>query len=84
MEGKYYWFLYTLILPQSRVKMSKPDSNLKNIKLILIGSCRNQEDQDRVDSLKQLAKVDFKLNLCELQKYHVTPRDIFVITRDIT
>ena len=42
---------------------------MENIKLILIGSCRNQEDQDRVDSLKQLAQsldietmVDFKLN----------------------
>ena len=46
-----------------------PNSSLETIKLILIGSCRNQEDQDRVDSLKQLAKsldvesqVEFKLN----------------------
>ncbi|XP_068719555.1 GDP-Man:Man(3)GlcNAc(2)-PP-Dol alpha-1,2-mannosyltransferase-like [Montipora capricornis] len=39
-------------------------------KLILVGSCRNQEDQDRVDSLRQLAldlkierSVEFALNV---------------------
>ena len=46
-----------------------PNDNLDKIRLLLIGSCRNQDDQDRVDNLKALAKslnvedkVDFKLN----------------------
>ena len=54
-----------------RLKASEPTkaSSHGEVKLILIGSCRNQDDQARVDSLKRLAKtldvedhVEFKLN----------------------
>ena len=47
-----------------------PSSNQKDYKLILIGSCRNQDDADRVDSLRELADqlhikqhVEFALNV---------------------
>ena len=42
----------------------------KKIKLLMIGSCRNKDDEKRVDNLKQLCKelnienfVEFNLNL---------------------
>lgn len=48
--------------------------DLEKVKLVLIGSCRNEEDQKRVDGLKELAlrlqvdeycefKVNFKFDL---------------------
>lgn len=45
------------------------ENELSKIKLFLVGSCRNEEDQARVDNLRELAKslnvsdkVDFNLN----------------------
>ncbi|EDO34708.1 predicted protein [Nematostella vectensis] len=48
----------------------QPKSSRSQYKLVLIGSCRNQDDADRVDNLRELAKslsirkhVDFALNV---------------------
>ena len=50
-------------------KVKQSGSSVDNIKLMLIGSCRNEEDFRRVQSLEELAqslkvddKVEFKLN----------------------
>lgn len=49
--------------------MKTPDEELKKVKLLLIGSCRDKDDENRVENLKKLAKelnvdcyVEFKLN----------------------
>ena len=49
--------------------MKVSETELNKVKLILIGSCRNDEDQARVDNLKELSrtlgvsdKVEFYLN----------------------
>ncbi|XP_070553749.1 GDP-Man:Man(3)GlcNAc(2)-PP-Dol alpha-1,2-mannosyltransferase-like isoform X2 [Ptychodera flava] len=55
-----------------------PDNERDNVTLILVGSCRNQGDADRVDALRELCEelkirhhVEFKLNVSfdDLKKY---------------
>ncbi|XP_071951298.1 GDP-Man:Man(3)GlcNAc(2)-PP-Dol alpha-1,2-mannosyltransferase-like [Antedon mediterranea] len=54
------------------------DDPYRNLRLILVGSCRNREDMERVDELRELcerfnirANVEFKLNVSfdELKKH---------------
>ena len=47
-----------------------PENERQNYKLVLIGSCRNEEDRERVENLRQLCEsldishfVEFKLNV---------------------
>jgi alpha-1,2-mannosyltransferase len=55
-----------------------PDNDRKDYRLVLVGSCRNQDDANRVDSLRELANqlhvkpyVEFALNVSfdELKNY---------------
>lgn len=57
---------------------TKPTNVRKQYKLVLVGGCRNQDDADRVDTLRELADqlhirrhVEFALNVSfdELKKY---------------
>ncbi|CAF0800194.1 unnamed protein product [Brachionus calyciflorus] len=50
-------------------ELNTPKEEIEKVRLLLIGSCRDQDDQNRVDNLRALArelniedKVDFKLN----------------------
>uniref|UniRef100_A0A6M2E544 Putative transferase n=1 Tax=Amblyomma tuberculatum TaxID=48802 RepID=A0A6M2E544_9ACAR len=52
------------------LKEQLPESEFSKIKLVMIGGCRNQEDEERVNSLRQLAadmgieeNVEFQLNV---------------------
>lgn len=62
----------------ARFLHSKPLNTRAQYKLVLVGSCRNQDDADRVDSLRELADelhirqhVEFALNVSfdDLQNY---------------
>lgn len=51
------------------LRVKNTEKPVDKIKLFIIGSCRNKEDHDRADSLKELCKtldlenhVEFKLN----------------------
>ncbi|CAN8006528.1 unnamed protein product [Ixodes hexagonus] len=66
-----------------RLKSELAEAEFSKVKLVLVGSCRNREDEERVESLKDLtakldleANVEFKLNVpfeeLELEMEHAS------------
>lgn len=74
--------LQLLALYELRTLLAKDETLWKKIKLIIVGSCRNEEDYERMKNIKDLSKhyalennVEFKVNVSHqelIQTYQVS------------